>query len=126
MSLEYSIDKSQRLVVSVVEGVVGFDDIRGHQNRLLADPDFDPTFDQLIDGTRATRFELSADQARTVAGRPIFSRDSLRALVATQPHVFGLGRMVEVYHEDLGQFHVFYSMEEAVTWLGRSLPVGEI
>ena len=123
MSLKYSIDKSQRLIVTVVEGVVRFGDIRDHQNRLLADPDFDATFDQLLDGTRVTRCELSTDQVRTLATRQILSRDSLRAFVATQPHVFGLGRMMEVYHEDLGQLHVFYSMEEALNWLGRSLSV---
>ena len=123
MSLKYSMDKSQRLIVTVVERVVRFGDIRDHQNRLLADSDFDATFDQLIDMTPITRFELSADQARTLATRAVVSPDSRRAFVATQPHVFGLGRMMEVYHEDLGQAHVFDSMDEALNWLGRSLPV---
>ena len=126
MSVKYSIDKSHRLIVSVGERVVRFDDIRGHQNRLLADPDFDPTFDQLLDVTRVARFEVSADQARILAGRQIVSRDSLRAFVATQPHIFGLGRMMEVYHGSLAHVHIFYSMEEALNWLGRSLPVSSL
>ena len=124
MSVRYSIDKSQRLVVSVGEGEVRFDDIRDHQNRLLADPDFDPTFDQLADGTQITRIDLSADEARVLARRPVFSRNSLRAIVATQPHIFGLGRMMQAYHEGLAQVQVFCSMEEALNWLGRTLPVG--
>src|SRR5262245_749497 len=124
MSVRYSIDKSQGLVVSVGEGAVRFDEVRDHQNRLLADPDFDPTFDQLVDGTLVTRVDASTDELRILASRPVFSRDSRRALVFTQPHVFGLGRMIQVFHENLGRVHVFYSMEEALTWLGKSFPVG--
>jgi hypothetical protein len=123
MSVKYAIDKSQRLIVSVAEGDVGFDDIRDHQNRLVADPDFDRTFDQLLDATRVARFELSADQARILASRPIVSGNSRRAIVANQPHIFGLGRMMEVYHESLAPVQVFYSMEEALNWLARGLPV---
>src|SRR5262245_47676688 len=100
---KYSIDKSQSLVVITWESNVQFDDIRDHQNRLLADPDFSTTFDHLVDATRIIHVELSADEVRIVASRPIFSRESRRAIVATQPHIFGLGRMMQVYHERLGQ-----------------------
>jgi|RhiMethySRZTD1v2_1073278.scaffolds.fasta_scaffold963827_1 hypothetical protein len=124
MSVRYSIDKSQGLIVSVGEGAVRFDDVRDHQNRLLADPDFDPTFDQLVDGTRVTRIDASTHELRILASRPVFSRDSRRALVFTQPHVFGVGRVMAVFHGDLSQVHVFYSMEQALTWLGKSIPVG--
>ena len=98
-----------------------FDDVRGHQDRLLADPDFDPSFDQLIDGTAATKFEISADEARTLAKRRILSPKSRRAFVATEPHIFGLGRMMEIYREGLeyADFEVFYSMDEALNWLER-------
>jgi hypothetical protein len=123
MSVRYSIDKSQRLIISVAEGAVRFDDCLNHQNRLVGDSDFDPTFDQLIDVTRVASFELSAHQARSLASCPIVSAASRRALVASQPHIFGLGRMMEVYHESLAQVHIFYSMEEALNWLGRGLPV---
>jgi hypothetical protein len=122
MSARYSINKSQRIVISVGEGVVRFDDIRDHQNRLLSDPDFDPTFDQLLDGTRVTSLELSSDQARTLSSRAVFSPASRRAIVAPQPYMFGMGRMSEVYHEGFAQMQVFYSMEEALIWLGRTLP----
>lgn len=124
MSARYSINKSQRLVVSVGEGEVRFDEMRDHQNRLLADPDFDPTFDQLIDGTRVTRIDASIDELRILDSRKVFSPESRRAFVATQPHIFGLGRMVEVYQEGLSHVEVFYSMDEALNWLGKSLPVG--
>jgi len=43
---------------------VAFDDIRGHQARLLADPDSDASFDQLIDTTPVTNFDISTDEAK--------------------------------------------------------------
>ena len=94
-----------------------FDDIKGHQDRLLADPDFDVTFDQLIDTTAAAEIAISADEAKVLAVRRIVSPESRRAFVATKSHIFGLGRMMQVYHEPLGDVQVFYSMDEALKWL---------
>jgi hypothetical protein len=95
---------------------VTFGAARRHQDRLVADPEFDPSFDQLIDATRVTKVDISADEVRTLAQRHIFSLKSRRALVATKPDVFGVGRMMEIYHEDVGhtEVEVFYSMEEAL------------
>jgi hypothetical protein len=117
--VNYVIDKQIRLISTVTEGCVGFDDIRNHQDRLLADPDFDATFDQLIDATRATKFNLSADEARLLAVRRILTPESRRAFVATEPHIFGLGRMMEIYHEGLAYVEVFHSIDEALKWLER-------
>ena len=103
-----------------------FDDIRGHQDRLLANPDFDPSFDQLIDATAATNLEISEDEARALANRRIFSPKSRRAIVATEPYIFGLGRMMEIYHERLeyADVEVFDSMDEALKWLERPARTG--
>jgi hypothetical protein len=121
MKIRYSIDKERRLVLTTAEGFVTFDDVRGHQDRLLTDPDFDSTFDQLIDMTSATKVEISADGARMIAHRRIFSPKSRRAIVATKPDIFGLGRMMEIYHEDVeyAEVEVFYSIDEALDWLER-------
>jgi hypothetical protein len=121
LKVKYSIDKHRRLIVTTAEGCVMFDDCKDHQDRLLADPDFDVTFDQLIDTTPATKFDISAAEARILAERRVFSPDSRRAFVATKPHIYGLGRMMAIYHEDLAyaHAHVFYSMDEALKWLER-------
>lgn len=121
LKVKSSIDKHRRLIVTIAEGRVTFDDVRGHQDRLLADPDFDASFDQLIDATTTTSFDISADEARILATRRIVSPESRRAFIATKPHIFGLGRMMEIYHENLGyaDVHVFYSMDEALKWLER-------
>src|SRR4030095_13975904 len=94
MKVRYSIDKQRRLIVTTAEGSVMSRDIRGHQDRLLADPDFDASFDQLIDTTPATKFDISADEAKILAQRQIVSPESRRAYVATAPDIYGLGRMM--------------------------------
>ena len=121
MILRHAIDKQRRLVLTVAEGRVMFDDVRGHQDRLLADSEFDASFDQLIDATNVTKIDISAGEVRTLAHRHVFSLKSRRALVATKPDVFGVGRMMEIYQEDAGhtELQVVYSMEEALKWLGR-------
>src|SRR5262245_25421334 len=120
MTVRSSIDKQRRLVLTTVEGCVTFDDARRHQDRLLADPEFDASFDQLIDATSVTKIDISADEVRTLAHSHVFSLKSRRAVVATKPDVFGMGRMAEIYHEDIGnnEVEVFYSMDEALKWLG--------
>jgi hypothetical protein len=121
MSVRYTIDRPRRLILTIAEGHVTFEDIRSHQNRLLADPGFDATFDQLIDATTASQFEISSDEARLLAQRRVVSAESRRAFVATEPHIFGLGRMMEIYHTDLKYAHVyvFNSVDEALKWLNR-------
>ena len=92
-----------------------FDDVRHHQDRLLIDPDFDASFDQLIDTTRVAKFDISVAEARILASRPIVSPESRRAFVATNPHILGLGQMLEIYQ--CAEVHVFHSMDEAWNWL---------
>jgi hypothetical protein len=70
-----------------------FDDIKDHQDRLLADPDFDRNFDQLIDTIPAKQFDLSPEEARMLAERLIVSPWSYRDFVATKPHIHGLGAL---------------------------------
>jgi hypothetical protein len=119
MKVKYSIDKERRLILSTAEGCVTLDDVRGHQDRLLADPDFDASFDQLIDMTSAKKFGISAEEARVLAKRRILSPKSRRAFVATEPHIFGLGRMMEIYRDGLeyADVRVFNSIYEALKWL---------
>jgi hypothetical protein len=121
MAVRYSIDKYRRLVLTKAEGCVTFDDVRGHQDRLMADPEFDVSFDQLIDTSLTTEVDISAEQARILAHRHIVSPASRRAIVAPRPLLFGMGRMMQAYHDMVTdtEVKVFYSMDEAVGWLGK-------
>jgi hypothetical protein len=71
MPLRYAIDKRLRLIVTLGEGSVTFEEVRGHQDRLLSDPDFDGAFNQLIDVTAATQLDVSSDEAIIIADRRI-------------------------------------------------------
>ena len=118
MPVSYAIHKNQRLILTVGEGSVTASEITDHQDRLLSDPDFDATFDQLIDVTTATAFDMSVDQARRVALRAIVSGKSKRAFVAIKPDIYGLGRLMQMYHEQLAEAHVFGDRYSALKWLG--------
>jgi len=118
VKVTYVIDSQQQLILTTADGVVGFDDIRGHQDCLLADPEFDPTFNQLIDTIRAIRINLSDEEVRILCERPIVAPSSRRAFVALNPHILGLGRMMAIYHDELwGLAHVqvFHSIDTART-----------
>jgi len=118
MPVRYVIHKELRLVVSVGEGTLTIDELKAQQNRLLNDPDFDPTFDHFNDYTAVTGADMSVDELRAYASRQVFSPTSRRAVVARQPAVFGLSRVFEVWHEERSQVGVFYDRNEALKWLG--------
>jgi hypothetical protein len=123
MPCSYVIDKERRLVITNASGRVTFAEGKAHQDRLRSDPDFSETFDQLLDATEATTIEITTEQIRELARRPIFSSSSRRAFVATQPVVFGIGRMLQAHLEiakmvEAGQAQVFYDRTAALKWLG--------
>jgi hypothetical protein len=122
MSVTYKIFTSARLVVTTGLGVVTLAESRAHQDKLLADPDFDPEFDQLIDFTAVSRFAPTADEAALIAERKLFSPRSRRAFVATDPAIYGMGRMIEVRHgmsATPSRVLSFYDLPSALKWLGR-------
>jgi hypothetical protein len=121
VSIDYVIDKERRLVVTTASGRVTFAEAKSHQDRLAEDPDFDETFSQLLDATAATSVEVSVEQLRMLAMRRMFSASSRRAFVATNPAVFGVGRILQSYLEIARaevQVSVFYDRASALKWLG--------
>ena len=120
MPLIYVIDKQRRLVTSIASGVVTYSDIAAHQSRLKNDPDFDPTFDQLVDGTGATRIELTAEEIRTVARQRLFAASSRQAFATSSEFAYGLARMFEIYRDASGAgraVRVFSGLDAAQEWL---------
>jgi hypothetical protein len=116
--VRYKIDKEHHLILTVGEGSVTASEISDHQDRLLRDPNFDAGFNQLIDVTTATRFDMSTDEAKQIALRSIVSTKSKRAFVAIKPDIYGLGRLMQVYHEGLADARVFHDRDLALKWLG--------
>jgi hypothetical protein len=115
----FKIDKERRFVLSSGNGILNREEALAHQVRLLSDPDFDPSYSQLVDFTQITQFDLSAEDIRQMAQRKVFSPDSRRAILVPNEHAYGLGQMFESLRDAAGErgIRVFRKLEEALDWV---------
>jgi hypothetical protein len=115
----YKIDKERRIVMSSGSGVLTIEDIIGHQERLLNDPDFDPSYSQLSDFTHLIKVELSSEDVRLAARKNIFLPHSRRAMVVKNDVQYGMARMFEIHRELAGEvgIRVFRTIDEALGWV---------
>ena len=121
MPCNYTIYKDKGLVVTTASEVLTFAEAMAHEDKIYSDPDFDPAFVHLIDGTGITRAELSASEISTLARRARFSPKARKALVVNTALLFGLARMFETYLQLSGASEfvaVFKQRGEALRWLG--------
>jgi hypothetical protein len=118
----YEIDKERRLVTTTAAGVITLAAIWAHQERLAKDPDFDPSFAQLLDITQVRKVELSSEEIRRAAGRSVFASNTRLGIVASSNFVYGIARMFQILREMNGDsgIQVFRERDEALAWvLGR-------
>jgi hypothetical protein len=121
MPVESFINEERRLVVTTAWDHVTFEEFAAHQDRLLSDPDFNPDFDQLLDGTKVTGLDVSIEEIKALARRGVFSPTSRRAFVTSNPTFFGMGRVAQSYFAlapSPSQVSVFYDLPSALDWLG--------
>jgi hypothetical protein len=89
----YEIDNARRVVMSTGSGHLTAADILAHQQKLLNDPDFDPSFSQFVDFSAVTASDITADEVRAIAAATVFSPTSCRAVLVNTDEQFGLARM---------------------------------
>ena len=119
MPASYRIDKSLGMVFTKGEGVLTGQDILTHELRLREDPDFDPSYNQLIDLRGVIEFAASAAEMRAISAYHRSTEKSRRAMVAEKRSSFGMMRMYEMLREaEPDQIKVFRDMAEARRWLG--------
>ncbi len=99
MPASYRIDKSLGLVFTTGQSVLTGQGILTHRQKLRDDPNFDPSYDQLIDLRNVIKFEVSATEMPRIAVHYIFGEKSRRAIVAETDIKFGMARMYEMYGE---------------------------
>jgi hypothetical protein len=120
MPASYIIDKHRRLVITKVSGVLTFQDCLRHQDRLIKDPDFDATYNQLLDFFEVTSIQLDELALRFLMIRHVFSGQSRRAVTGsgTQFEEFAK-KAIELRKEYLGaeDARIFSDREEALRWL---------
>ncbi len=122
MPASYRIDKARGVVFSHYSGLLTDDDILDHQRRLKADPEFDPTFRQLLDMREIEELTATAEGIRQLARGNPFISGSRRGGVASKDVVFGMARMFEMMREQMGdEFRMFRSMDAALDWLDLEL-----
>jgi hypothetical protein len=122
MASHYEIDKERRLIISTASGVITLPEVWAHQERLAKDPDFDPSFAQLLDVTQVTKLKLSSEDVRRVAESNTLSTNPRLAIVATSSLVYGMARMFQIFREMKGEekTRVFRDRDEALAWaLGK-------
>ena len=115
----YEIDKERRLITSTASGVITLPEIWAHQEKLDKDPDFDPSFAQLLDVTQVTKLKLSSEDVRRVAESNTLSTNTRLAIVATSSLVYGMARMFQIFREMKGEekTRVFRDRAEALAWV---------
>jgi hypothetical protein len=119
MPLSYEIDDQNKLLICNASGFVTLNEVIAYKQQLLNDPGFDSTYSQLVDLTRVTGTELTADQIRMQADTSIFSRGVRHALVGSSQLVFGFARMFEIVRGLRGEnnIRVFRNRLKALAWL---------
>jgi hypothetical protein len=115
----YKIDKEHRMVLSTASGVFDLAAALAHQDQLLADPDFDPSYSQLLDYSHVTDVRIDANDVRKLAERSVFWPCSRRAMYVTRDIEYGFARMFEMLRENAGEkgIRVFRNLDDALTWI---------
>jgi hypothetical protein len=119
MPVGYKIDKEHRLVMSTAYGVVTREDVLFHQQRLVTDPDFRPTYSQLADFTHMAVLEFDATAAGLFAAGDVFAPEARRAFIVSNKEAFGLARVFDTLRGSNGEegIRVFLTVEEGFDWI---------
>ena len=128
MPITFVVDYERRRVSTRAEGVLTMADLIEHGNAQLLNRD--PSYDELFDATGAL-VDLTQEEVKRLVSR---TNETMRlhtvgatAIVATQPVVYGLGRMYATLCESVGaRVGVFRTIREAEAWLDGLKPAPRI
>lgn len=121
--ITYSVDTDRRVRTYVYSGTVTDAEMREVYTRVLADPTYDATLDDLVDMRPIERLDVSTAALREIV--TMFSPvDQLGvptrlAIVAPSDFTYGISRMYELLRGDgvPEEIRVFRSYDEAEAWL---------
>ncbi|MFI5363897.1 MAG: hypothetical protein ACHQ49_18190 [Elusimicrobiota bacterium] len=122
MPFHYTIDKNRKLVLTTEVGVFTLVDALAHQEQLRWDPNFVPTYRQLMDLSGVTKIALRPQDLRKLAERPIFAPNTRRAILSPNEDVSGIAEMFASFREGFGDrgIRVFRKLDDALAWIGAA------
>jgi hypothetical protein len=123
--ITFALDPANRVRTAQYTGIVDDTQLLQAYAALLADPDYDATFNDLVDLRGVARLEVSAEALRQLISMytPVdqLGVRTRLAVVAGSDLTFGMSRMYELLRGDgiPEEIRVFRSYDDAVAWLGR-------
>ncbi len=98
MSVEFTIDASQKVVIVTFAGEINDADLLELSSMTKSHPLFDPSFSEIVDFRAVTGGSVSTFAVQALAQRTsTYGQGSKHVVIAPQPHIFGLTRMFQVY-----------------------------
>ena len=120
--IRVSVDHSRRTRFVILEDFIDDIQILETYKEIIADPDFDQTYNHFVDLTRVDHFNVTTQGVRDLADlfKPNLGEyPSKLALVAPKIHIYGMARMYQSFRANTQrQVRVFRTAEEAYSWLG--------
>ena len=119
MGVRYEIDPEHRLVTTTLSGTLSFDDCVAHHHALAADPTFDPSYHELIDGSGVEKVTLISSAVFSLTMSCPYGPHARRAISTGDKKInFALARMFQsLSGGKLGEIEVFKCRQEALRWL---------
>ena len=125
MPIRIRVDPGARLRHAVFEGAIADDELVEAYAAVLADPDFDPTLNDLVDARGVRRVDVTPAGVRRLADLvqqiDRFSLPTKVAVVAADDFAYDTARMYEALRVDQrapAEHRVFRDMADARRWLG--------
>jgi hypothetical protein len=120
VGVQVAIDVNQRLVVSTFSGEIHDAEFLQVSSLIRSHPDFDPNFSEILDFSGVTAGALSTRVIQELAqGKSIYSPTSMHLVIAPQDHLYGLGRMAQVFAQQTKpNVMVVRTIDEARKFLG--------
>jgi hypothetical protein len=120
MPIDLTIDERARIVYSTFHGKIETADLLNHIAAMKAHPHFHPEYNELVDVSGVTAFDVPTEDLRELAmENSPFDPSSVRVLVAPVDLLFGLARMFQGFGgETRPNLIVVRSLNEAYRTLG--------
>lgn len=116
--VQHRIDKPLRVVYSTATGRLTEDELRGHQRRVRADPDFDTDLWQLYNYKDADLSGVSSECIEALLDSTLFSTTARSAVVVGSQLAPGVARTFNGFCRRTGKnIRVFRDTAPALTWL---------